>query len=143
MNLTQMQPESLRPESLQRLEQAEMEIQRLLQINSELTKRCEFLQQNFNGDYNELMIEYNALNRAFEILNLRTFKSPIYNTDNSQSELSGNKKENYQLQRSPTVADGRPQSGLSDSCFTHSNDADPSMSAFRMCRSLKKISQCI
>lgn len=63
MNLTQMQPESL-----QRLEQAEMEIQRLLQINSELTKRCEFLQQNFNGDYNELMIEYNALNQAFEIL---------------------------------------------------------------------------
>jgi hypothetical protein len=51
-----------------RLEKAEMEIQKLLRINSELTARCEFLQQNFNGDYNELMIEYQALNRAFEIL---------------------------------------------------------------------------
>jgi hypothetical protein len=52
-----------------------MEIQRLLRINSELTARCEFLQQNFNGDYNELLIEYQALNRAFEILQLYTMKS--------------------------------------------------------------------
>jgi len=51
-----------------RLEKAEMEIQKLLQINCELTARCEFLQQNFNGDYNELLIEYNALNKAFDIL---------------------------------------------------------------------------
>jgi hypothetical protein len=51
-----------------RLEKAELEIQKLLRINSELTARCEFLQQNFNGDYNELLIEYKALNQAFEIL---------------------------------------------------------------------------
>jgi hypothetical protein len=51
-----------------RLEKAEHEIQKLLRINSELTARCEFLQQNFNGDYNELLIEYQALNKAFEIL---------------------------------------------------------------------------
>jgi hypothetical protein len=71
--------ESQRPESQslekQLLEKAEMEIQRLLRINSELTARCEFLQQNFNGDYNELLIEYQALNRAFEILQLYTMKS--------------------------------------------------------------------
>ena len=66
--------ESVRPES-DRLEKAEREIQRLLRINSELTARCEFLQQNFNGDYNELLIEYQALNRAFEILQLYTMKS--------------------------------------------------------------------
>ena len=60
----------------QLLEKAEMEIQKLLRINSELTARCEFLQQNFNGDYNELLIEYQALNKAFEILQLRTTKSP-------------------------------------------------------------------
>jgi hypothetical protein len=59
----------------QLLEKAEMEIQKLLRINSELTARCEFLQQNFNGDYNELLIEYQALNRAFEILQLYTMKS--------------------------------------------------------------------
>ena len=59
----------------QLLEKAEMEIQKLLRINSELTARCEFLQQNFNGDYNELLIEYQALNRAFEILQLNTMKS--------------------------------------------------------------------
>jgi hypothetical protein len=67
--------ESVRPES-DRLEKAEREIQRLLRINSELTARCEFLQQNFNGDYNELLIEYQALNRAFEILQLYTMKTP-------------------------------------------------------------------
>ncbi len=60
----------------ERLEKAEMEIQKLLRINSELTARCEFLQQNFNGDYNELLIEYQALNRAFEILQLYTMKTP-------------------------------------------------------------------
>ncbi len=59
-----------------RLEKAELEIQKLLRLNSELTARCEFLQQNFNGDYNELLIEYQALNQAFEILQLRTTKSP-------------------------------------------------------------------
>ena len=59
----------------QLLEKAEIEIQKLLRINSELTARCEFLQQNFNGDYNELLIEYQALNRAFEILQLYAMKS--------------------------------------------------------------------
>jgi hypothetical protein len=56
-------------------------------------------------------------------VNLCTFKSPIYNADTSQSEVSGNKKENYQLQ--------------SDSCFTHSNNSDPNGSLFRMCKGVK------
>jgi hypothetical protein len=47
------------------LENAENQIRQLLQINSELTARCEFLQQNFNGNYNELLIEYQTLNRVF------------------------------------------------------------------------------
>jgi hypothetical protein len=67
---------SLNETESERLEKAEMEIQKLLRINSELTARCEFLQQNFNGDYNELLIEYQALNRAFEILQLYTMKTP-------------------------------------------------------------------
>ena len=73
MSVKELESQSLEK---QLLEKAEMEIQRLLRINSELTARCEFLQQNFNGDYNELLIEYQALNRAFEILQLYTMKTP-------------------------------------------------------------------
>ena len=49
------------------LENAENQIGHLLQINGELTARCEFLQQNFNGNYNELLIEYQTLNRVFQM----------------------------------------------------------------------------
>ena len=49
------------------LENAENHIRQLLQINIDLTARCEFLQQNFNGNYNELLIEYQTLNRAFQM----------------------------------------------------------------------------
>ncbi len=77
MSVKELESQCPESQSLEKqlLEKAEMEIQKLLRINSELTARCEFLQQNFNGDYNELLIEYQALNRAFEILQLYTMKS--------------------------------------------------------------------
>lgn len=51
----------------QQLDRAENEIKILLNKNNQLMERCEFLQQNFNGDYNELLIEYQTLNRVFEL----------------------------------------------------------------------------
>lgn len=66
----------------QQLELAEAEIKVLLQRNNELIERCEFLQKNFNGDYNELLIEYQALNRMFE-LKCKQLHSPIMFTKNN------------------------------------------------------------
>ena len=61
--------ESLRLQKSLRLqlEKAENQIRQLSQINGDLTARCEFLQQNFNGNYNELLIEYQTLNRVFQM----------------------------------------------------------------------------
>ena len=60
----------------QQLDRAEAEIKMLLNKNNELIERCEFLQKNFNGDYNELLIEYQALSRMFD-LKCKQLHSPI------------------------------------------------------------------
>lgn len=68
----------------QQLERAEAEIKMLLNKNNELIERCEFLHKNFNGDYNELLIEYQALNRMFE-LKCKQLHSPIMFTKNNSN----------------------------------------------------------
>ena len=68
----------------QQLDLAEAEIKILLNKNNELIERCEFLQKNFNGDYNELLIEYQALNRMFE-LKCKQLHSPIMFTINNNN----------------------------------------------------------